>query len=72
MCFIRKVNEFYNFFIYYMFCIFYKIELKKKKVKFYEIWFLYVFYEKIWYNEKFSNFLKFKYLIIKKYQTFSK
>lgn len=67
MCFIRKVNEFYNFFIYYMFCIFYKIELKKKKVKFYEIWFLYVFYEKIWYNEKFSNFLKFKYLIIKKY-----
>lgn len=72
MYFIRKVNEFYNFFIYYMFCIFYKIELKKKKVKFYEIWFLYVFYEKIWYNEKFSNFLKFKYLIIKKYQTFSK
>lgn len=72
MCFIRKVNEFYNFFIYYMFCIFYKIELKKKKVKFYEIWFLYVFYEKIWYNEKFSNFLKFKYLIIKKYQIFSK
>lgn len=72
MCFIRKVNEFYNFFIYYMFCIFYKIELKKKKVKFYEIWFLYVFYEKIWYNEKFSNFLKFKYSIIKKYQTFSK
>lgn len=72
MCFIRKVNEFYNFFIYYMFCIFYKIELKKKKIKFYEIWFLYVFYEKIWYNEKFSNFLKFKYLIIKKYQTFSK
>lgn len=72
MYFIRKVNEFYNFFIYYMFCIFYKIELKKKKVKFYEIWFLYVFYEKIWYNEKFSNFLKFKYLIIKKYQIFSK